>query len=164
MRSIKFAKSNLILTKPQGYDNEKEEVKIDDLAAYKGDDYFVTYWKPSPEELTKLLAGQAVRLDVLGQAFPPVAVNVEACDEAEEEVKGTHPVAIDFNDPNVQALSIYNCASRLRRLLQLNAPAFIVEKERRLILKRVNSFPVLPEVAAEVDRSEAQEDGQRTDH
>lgn len=37
----------------------------------------VSYWMPTPDELRRLNAGQAVRLTVLGQTHPPLALGVD---------------------------------------------------------------------------------------
>lgn len=42
---------------------------------------------------------------------------------------------------------IANSAKRLERLLELNAPSFFIEKERRLLAKRVAKFPTAMGIA-----------------
>jgi len=49
----------------------------DDLPAARGDGFVATYWKPDAEELALLAAGFPIKLSIMGEGVPPVAVEVE---------------------------------------------------------------------------------------
>lgn len=48
--------------------------------------------------------------------------------------------------------SIARSFSRLSRLVLIEAPDFLIEKERRILLGRVEAFPCSEEVKAHVDQ------------
>lgn len=48
-----------------------------DLPAYKGDDYFASYWIPDKEELAMLNAGMPIKLSIIGAGHPPVMIEVD---------------------------------------------------------------------------------------
>lgn len=74
MNPIVPANSNMVYRAPQGMDN------CDDLHVFvynDGDVRIITSaWKPTPEELVLLNAGQPVQLHVYGHSHPVVALSV----------------------------------------------------------------------------------------
>ena len=68
MTPIKTSACNIELTWSRG----------ESLPAAGGDGFISSYWKPTAEELAMLAAGFPIKLSILGDRHPPVAVEVEA--------------------------------------------------------------------------------------
>jgi hypothetical protein len=68
MTRMKTSACNLDLTWTRG----------ESLPASVGDGFISSYWKPNAEELAMLAAGFPIKLSILGERHPPVAVEVEA--------------------------------------------------------------------------------------
>lgn len=79
MRAIDFGGVTNHLGRPVDWD-EKKNGPCDSLPVmrtpWNGVPAFVSLWKPSIAELAHLCAGGHVRLCVVGQLHPPVAVDV----------------------------------------------------------------------------------------
>ncbi len=71
MISIKFAQANQVLTKPDGWDEEKQG-ECGDLHVYNSGSYIASCWRPTAEELEALNAGGAVVVSLYGQTQPPM--------------------------------------------------------------------------------------------
>ena len=79
MEFIHHPTTNMLLGKPA--DGSMPECKtlpatylMDEHAGFLG---IASFWKPSPEELAALNAGQTVKLMIFSQSHPPVWVGVD---------------------------------------------------------------------------------------
>lgn len=90
MKPVDFEGSNITFTKPQGWTDEQ----CGSLRAYTGKDEATgsplirVAFKPEPEELAALNAGQSVMLDILSSGMPPIAVYVHPTEERGEQMVG----------------------------------------------------------------------------
>lgn len=74
MRARRTHASTTILTLPGG--NEDNDLYCEHLLSAEGSPIIASVWEPTPEERTRLAAGQNVRLLVWGTRHPPVAIQV----------------------------------------------------------------------------------------
>ena len=81
MRILKHRDTTRTLGEAQGY---LPLHIVDKRYADSNTPLMVSYWKPSPQELSQLNAGAAVALTVLGTQHPPVMIGVLPCPEAPE--------------------------------------------------------------------------------
>lgn len=75
MLPVDFEGTNIELTKPQGWADEK----CMSVRAYKGVDtdgipFYLTAWKPNREDIEAINAGRPIMLKVCGNSTPPVAM------------------------------------------------------------------------------------------
>ena len=68
-------------TKPEGWDDEKDgwcgvlSVRVEDVGALRRRSHHVSTWKPSPQEIARLVNGGSIELTCVG-VQPPVAMEV----------------------------------------------------------------------------------------
>lgn len=79
MESVKHPSCNHELGKPRDWDDSKGQcdslpVTLEDI---NGIPYVSSFWKPSEAELKALNEGALVKLWIVGQGMPPVALSVE---------------------------------------------------------------------------------------
>lgn len=80
MRFTQHPSNNRVLGAPKGWDQGALNcgaLPVTDTVV-EGLPAIVSFWKPDPEELQALLAGESVALYVIGQSMPPVMVAVTA--------------------------------------------------------------------------------------
>jgi hypothetical protein len=70
-----FDGANMILTAPTDGNGVALSV-IGDLPVQVGDNGFVSYWRPNRFEIDAIMRGAPVRLYVLSNEHPPVAIEV----------------------------------------------------------------------------------------
>jgi hypothetical protein len=63
-------------TRVVGLDQRYHPLHILDRPFEDGTPCMVTAWKPTPEELEKLVSGACVQLSILGNMWPPVLLEV----------------------------------------------------------------------------------------
>lgn len=82
MNLQKHASNNVTVTPPSNWDDRQGELRLPALYATRGKvrgvDVFVSWWKPTEDELMCLLRGGSVQLTCIGGQ---PAVNVSAADE-----------------------------------------------------------------------------------
>lgn len=82
MKPVEFEHQTRLLAPPQGTKRGECGALPVIIFAEPGQiPVFASFWKPSPEDLAKLNAGEHIRLDVFGGAHPPVWLSVEKCAE-----------------------------------------------------------------------------------
>ena len=78
MRSTQHRSNNAVLAAPPGVSVEEcRPLPITRVRFPDGEEGVVSFWQPSSEQLALLAAGQPVRLLVLGQTHPPLAMGVD---------------------------------------------------------------------------------------
>ena len=83
MNPVEFEGQTTLLVPPK--DSKRGEcgalpvLIVDDIHPF-GRTFF-SYWRPTPEELAKLNAGEHVRLAIHGGAHPPVWIDVQKIEE-----------------------------------------------------------------------------------
>ena len=77
MNHVKHPKTNFTFLAPEGMPN------CDDLAVVRGtipggsnSPTIMSYWKPTDAELAELIVGGHIRLSIIGEGMPPVALSV----------------------------------------------------------------------------------------
>ena len=79
MKAIEFEGQNKMLVPPKGWDNDGA-VKCGNLpilaTTIEGLPFQFSLWKPSADELKQLAAGGYVRLQIISDSHPPVALSV----------------------------------------------------------------------------------------
>jgi len=81
MKATGHPSNTRVLGAPVGWDQSELPVHALPITDRVLDDHIdtvVSYWKPTPEELTMLNAGALVELSVIGRTMPPVALEVGA--------------------------------------------------------------------------------------
>ncbi|KKB81024.1 hypothetical protein VW35_02315 [Devosia soli] len=68
--------ANANLGAPIGWDAEREGTEVLGLPCIRHEKGFVSQWRPSAEELERLMNGAPIWLHVLGGGHPPVAVTI----------------------------------------------------------------------------------------
>jgi hypothetical protein len=79
MKAIEFEGQTTMLTPPKDWDNDGEH-KCGNLpilsTTIDGLPFLFSLWKPSADELKQLAAGGYVRLQIVSDSHPPVALSV----------------------------------------------------------------------------------------
>lgn len=82
MKSFRHSSNNKVVRKPDGWDDRGGHLDLPAIDVTQGKlygmDLFVTWWKPTHDELACLVRGGLVQLTCIG-GMPPV--NVSASDE-----------------------------------------------------------------------------------
>ena len=83
MEPVQFKGQQRFLGAPRGWDQDDTEcvalpVKLSEV---NGLPALTSYWKPTPEELAALNAGELVKFTIIGSGQPPVLLEVERCEE-----------------------------------------------------------------------------------
>jgi hypothetical protein len=76
MKPIKTKNTNMILNKPKNW-NEAEHGECVGLPVVAFDGVFISYWSLSWRERFAVLFGKPIRLAVIANGHPPVALGVE---------------------------------------------------------------------------------------
>lgn len=76
MTPFKHPLTTKSLAKPPNWDEEKQG-KCNPLWVLEDQGGFFSYWKPSWQDLWRLVTGGHVRLHVCGGAHPPVCLDTE---------------------------------------------------------------------------------------
>ena len=71
MTPVRFAQCNIVMQAP------KDMSECCDVHAYRDEQYCITAWRPSPEELVKLNLGEPVYLTCWGGGMPPVSLSAD---------------------------------------------------------------------------------------
>lgn len=90
MKNIRHPSNNISVVQPEGWDKRHPNLKLPPLSATGGTadgaKFFITWWEPTPDELSVLLRGGKIQLACIG-GMPPVKIEVV------EEV-GASPVVV----------------------------------------------------------------------
>lgn len=76
MTPINTKHTNLILGAPQGWDVVKHGVCVGLPILKTEDPYMYSWWKVSFKDRFKILFGRPIRLCIVGNAHPPIALQV----------------------------------------------------------------------------------------
>lgn len=85
MKPVEFQGQTDILGPPKGWDNSGDITQVGYLPVQifvdDGLPFYVSFWRPSEEDLAALNDGAHIRLSVISRTLPPVCVSIEKVEE-----------------------------------------------------------------------------------